>query len=333
MLESLTIGWLIGAAIGAAIFFTVKPSASAAGASRWGRNTAAWIGFWYSVIFIHRAISQGLVNGGAAFLVQIIFALGIGYLLGAAAYWIFRGTKKAKEAAPGVLHAVTTPKSTFTTQPAQPATREISELENIEDRTYAQVGEELESGNTDKGIWTKAFAQAGGDDKQTRVLYIQARVAKLLALEDEKQKIRLDEEQAAADEQALLAVEQARLDKLSLKEKLSTGVIGREEAEREVGERKTGFLLAIRNGERSFVEIMVGAFPLLLAVRNSQGDTCLHIATREMQIEIIKFLIEQGAYIDARNDEGETASDIARFQKLPKLIALFDEIESGQRES
>lgn len=51
---------------------------------------------------------------------------------------------------------------------------------NLEDWAYEQVGEELDSNKPDKGIWTKAFAQANGDDKQTKVLYIKMRVEKLI---------------------------------------------------------------------------------------------------------------------------------------------------------
>ncbi len=56
-------------------------------------------------------------------------------------------------------------------------------IKNLEDWAYEQVGEELNSNNPDKGLWTKAFAQADGDDKQTKVLYIRARVEKLIAVE------------------------------------------------------------------------------------------------------------------------------------------------------
>lgn len=175
MLESMIIGWLIGAAIGAAIFFTVKPSASAAGASRWGRNTAAWIGFWYSVIFIHRAISQGLVNGGAAFLVQIIVALGIGYLLGAAAYWIFRGTKKAKEATPGVLHAVTEKTSGLTAHMRD----SMNPYDSSDADSYAKVSAEMKTAPLDEGLWTKAIAMADGNEAAAKARYIKLRVNQL----------------------------------------------------------------------------------------------------------------------------------------------------------
>lgn len=53
-----------------------------------------------------------------------------------------------------------------------------------EDLLYAKIAEELEANGVDKGLWTKVYAQAGGDDRQTRVLYIKARFERLLAAEN-----------------------------------------------------------------------------------------------------------------------------------------------------
>lgn len=44
---------------------------------------------------------------------------------------------------------------------------------------YEIVANELETGNLQKGMWTKVFADAGGDDKSARLKYIQLRVAQL----------------------------------------------------------------------------------------------------------------------------------------------------------
>lgn len=62
-------------------------------------------------------------------------------------------------------------------------TKQELNMENLEDWAYEKVGEELESNKPDKATWTKAFAQAGGDDKLTRVAYIKARFEKLMAAE------------------------------------------------------------------------------------------------------------------------------------------------------
>lgn len=54
----------------------------------------------------------------------------------------------------------------------------------VEARLYEQIAQELEANTVDKGVWTKAYAQAEGDDKQTRAFYIKARLSRLLALEN-----------------------------------------------------------------------------------------------------------------------------------------------------
>jgi hypothetical protein len=52
-----------------------------------------------------------------------------------------------------------------------------------EDTIYTIVAEELDTGKTDKGLWTRLFAECGGDEKQVKVLYINRRAEKLLKSE------------------------------------------------------------------------------------------------------------------------------------------------------
>lgn len=52
-----------------------------------------------------------------------------------------------------------------------------------EDRVYCQIAEELETGPIDKGLWTHSFAECGGDEKQTKVLYIKRRAQRIVAAE------------------------------------------------------------------------------------------------------------------------------------------------------
>lgn len=44
---------------------------------------------------------------------------------------------------------------------------------------YTQIGDELESGSIDKGLWTKLFAEVGGDEARVRARYIDARARTL----------------------------------------------------------------------------------------------------------------------------------------------------------
>ena len=50
-----------------------------------------------------------------------------------------------------------------------------------EDQIYAAIAHELETNTTDKGLWTRLFAQCDGDDNLTKVRYIKERAAKLIA--------------------------------------------------------------------------------------------------------------------------------------------------------
>lgn len=52
-----------------------------------------------------------------------------------------------------------------------------------EDSVYRQIAEELETGATDKGLWIRLFAECGGDEKQTKVLYIKQRAERLISAE------------------------------------------------------------------------------------------------------------------------------------------------------
>lgn len=54
-----------------------------------------------------------------------------------------------------------------------------------EERIYADIAKELEDGTADKGLWTRVFAECGGDDKQTKVLYIRQRAERLISAERE----------------------------------------------------------------------------------------------------------------------------------------------------
>ena len=64
-----------------------------------------------------------------------------------------------------------------------------------EELLYAQIAQELDTNTVDKGLWTKMYVQVGGDDQQTRVLYIQARLARLVAMEDAQREAMRREQQ------------------------------------------------------------------------------------------------------------------------------------------
>lgn len=64
-----------------------------------------------------------------------------------------------------------------------------------EDHVYAEIAKELETGVADKGLWTRLFAECGGDEKQTKVLYIKVRAERLISSE----RLRLEHASMARD--------------------------------------------------------------------------------------------------------------------------------------
>jgi len=67
---------------------------------------------------------------------------------------------------------------------------------------YSLIAEELEAGRPDKGLWTRLFAECGGDEKNTKVLYIKQRAEHLIAAEKSRTML-------AAHERAQAAVQAA----------------------------------------------------------------------------------------------------------------------------
>src|SRR6266568_2256430 len=88
------------------------------------------------------------------------------------------------------------------------------------DRIYAAIANELEGGVADKGLWIRLFAESGGDENQTKVLYIKQRADRLISAE----RSRL--EQAVREEaQRLRVAEEERIRSLSIRERIQQGLI------------------------------------------------------------------------------------------------------------
>jgi hypothetical protein len=89
------------------------------------------------------------------------------------------------------------------------ARRKQEKLKQVgSDKFYDEVARELQEKSMVPGLWTKAFAEMGGDDAKARALYIKYRVAQLAEAsrqrleEDQLEKQRREEQQQAAVETA-----------------------------------------------------------------------------------------------------------------------------------
>lgn len=84
-----------------------------------------------------------------------------------------------------------------------------------EERIYAMIANELETGAVNKGLWTRLFAECVGDEKQTKLLYIKYRADKLIS--DER--LRLEQ----AERERIRTDEAARLELIDVLLKLQKG--------------------------------------------------------------------------------------------------------------
>ena len=105
-----------------------------------------------------------------------------------------------------------TPRAATTPVASLSATHPSDSTMIDEDAIYATIANELETGGTDKGLWTRLFAENDGDENRTKVAYIRQRVEKLKAFErarlTEIERLRREEaENLAAAERAKRGVE------------------------------------------------------------------------------------------------------------------------------
>ena len=201
------------------------------------------------------------------------------------------------------------------------------------DHVYAEIAKELEDGVADKGLWIRLFAECGGDERQTKVLYIKQRADRLIATERSllekaafEQAKRLA--QAARERAAESArLEKLRLEKLSLKEQLIEGNITEELSNKLSTILNTPMAVAVLKKVRlnnfSEVSTMLDEEPLLVAVTNNDGETPLHIAVDEHNQEMARFLLERGATAYAKNIYGVTPLEYAENSRQSEMVELL----------
>ncbi len=111
------------------------------------------------------------------------------------------------------------PVATNFTKAVSPESVSPSPLQIVVDENciYAEIANELETGATDKGLWTRLFAECGGDEKQTKVLYIKQRAERLISAE----RLHFEQAQAVRERAAeTMRLEELRLQSLEQEKKL-----------------------------------------------------------------------------------------------------------------
>lgn len=198
-----------------------------------------------------------------------------------------------------------------------------------EDAAYAAVAAELESGNTDKGLWIRIYAECDGDEQKTKVAYIKQRAEKIITAERVRM-ADMERERMAYIEQS--RIEEKRIRQMTLPNRLRHGLVPADVAAKESGGMAEHFLSACVQGSQD-VEVMLGQFPTLVAAIDSDGNTGLHLAVLRKHEHLVKSLIEHGACIYIRNGFGQTPQDVAtvggmNISDYPAYKKIFDLIAS-----
>ena len=77
------------------------------------------------------------------------------------------------------------------------------------------------------------------------------------------------------------------------------------------------------------VRVLVDECGVGVNSKNRQGETALHRAALMGQVEIVKFLIDRGADLTIKCNEGRTPLDVAERKGNSEIIRLCDPQSSG----
>ena len=202
--------------------------------------------------------------------------------------------KSSDLASSSTLQAPTAQLNTAAPKLNNTVSQRILLMEEMEEVIYERIGAELESNTLDKGVWTKAYASTGGDDINTRVVYIKLRFEKLLRIEQSKlavEKSNQEEKIRQEIERHQQQIEQERHQQSTLiPHEMSATPDTKLDSLSTIS--ATRFLNFIRYGHTQKVLQMLRMNPSLVSV---QDNSALLIAVSENHVHLARVLIEAGA--------------------------------------
>ena len=169
-----------------------------------------------------------------------------------------------------------------------------------EDAIYESISEELDCGTMKKGLWTRLYAENGGDDTKTKVEYIKQRAGKMInesqkKAEEQEAKLRTYAEQEYLYRQD---IEKRRHKEGAIRENKRISMLIKQ------------FFSYVREDDIDSVSKMLAKSNFLIDATDSHNNTPLHIALIEKSFKVANFLILEGATF-TKNDQGQTQLDMA----------------------
>lgn len=196
---------------------------------------------------------------------------------------------------------------------------------------YAAISHEMEVDHLDKPLWTQALAESDGDDNRTRARYIKLRFARLVASRTAK----AEETQATSQAPAAMTIPKQSYTQakatptVSTAERIVRGELDREIIALQDSEIGPLFLSACATGELDEIVEAVTRHPALLAVRDGDGNTGLHIAIMRRREDVAHYLVSVGAPVLLKHQKSSLPLGlaIATLQQSPVIA----EIEAAMR--
>ena len=188
-----------------------------------------------------------------------------------------------------------------------------------DDDLFEQVGMELESGRTVRAVWTRAFAEAEGDDNKARVIYIRHRMERLKADREATQHLERELGIARQQQAALLKLQRTALGPIAQ---------AREASDSPDAAR---FRASVRGGALADVDELLTRHPYFIHLRTAGGESMLQLASYERLPQMASLLVARGArdWPDATG----SAISIARDRGDAKMLAALEAAIPGPGES
>ena len=175
-----------------------------------------------------------------------------------------------------------------------------------EEAIYDRIGQELEDEKPDRATWTKAFAEANGDEKRAKAAYIRLRFEKLLTQESNLLQARTEEIEnlARREQEALNARAEERANKITeLRTKFLSG--------KTLNEAEITELVSVVASDTDLGELAEPHY----------GNTLLHLAAEAGLTRSVERLLEFGAPAAARNGNGKRPFEICKY---PSLVTILE---------
>ena len=96
---------------------------------------------------------------------------------------------------------------------------------------------------------------------------------------------------------------------------------GEEEAER--NQAVKSFIAAARSGDLSTANDMLSTQPELIHTSDASGWTAITAAAKANQVEMVRYLLQQGADPEANNKLGQSAVQVTKQQKNQSLLYIL----------